>query len=187
MLASSPAPRSTTTSKPASASFFTESGTSATRRSPGLTSLGTPTFIEKGGATPIRRDRRLLGRETLPEGADQGLKRPQVGRFRPLAGLPAARLRPPMPTFVHAGQRLSYEVHGEGPRSVVLLPGLLFSEPHARAACARPRRPRQPGDHARPARARRVGQAAGHVALLDPDLRAARSSRCSTTSSSTRR
>ena len=33
---------------------------------------------------------------------------------------------PLMPTFVHAGQRLAYEVHGEGARSVVLLPGLLF-------------------------------------------------------------
>ena len=31
-----------------------------------------------------------------------------------------------MPTFVHAGQRLSYEVYGEGRRNVVLLPGLLF-------------------------------------------------------------
>jgi pimeloyl-ACP methyl ester carboxylesterase len=31
-----------------------------------------------------------------------------------------------MPTFVHAGQRLAYEVHGEGARSIVLLPGLLL-------------------------------------------------------------
>ena len=31
-----------------------------------------------------------------------------------------------MPTFVHAGQRLSYEVHGDGLRNVVLLPGLLL-------------------------------------------------------------
>jgi pimeloyl-ACP methyl ester carboxylesterase len=31
-----------------------------------------------------------------------------------------------MPTFVHAGQRLSYEIHGEGNRNVVLLPGLLL-------------------------------------------------------------
>ncbi len=31
-----------------------------------------------------------------------------------------------MPTFVHAGQHLSYEVYGEGQRNVVLLPGLLF-------------------------------------------------------------
>ena len=31
-----------------------------------------------------------------------------------------------MPTFVHAGQRLVYEVHGEGLRNVVLLPGLLL-------------------------------------------------------------
>jgi pimeloyl-ACP methyl ester carboxylesterase len=29
-------------------------------------------------------------------------------------------------TFVHAGQRLSYEVHGDGRRNVVLLPGLLL-------------------------------------------------------------
>jgi pimeloyl-ACP methyl ester carboxylesterase len=35
-------------------------------------------------------------------------------------------LRSLMPTFVHAGQRLAYEVHGEGPRNVVLLPGLLL-------------------------------------------------------------
>ncbi len=33
---------------------------------------------------------------------------------------------PFMPTFVHAGQRLAYEVHGEGQRNVVLLPGLLL-------------------------------------------------------------
>jgi pimeloyl-ACP methyl ester carboxylesterase len=31
-----------------------------------------------------------------------------------------------MPTFVHAGQRLSYEIYGEGNRNVVLLPGLLL-------------------------------------------------------------
>ena len=31
-----------------------------------------------------------------------------------------------MPTFVHAGQRLAYEVYGEGARNVVLLPGLLL-------------------------------------------------------------
>ena len=31
-----------------------------------------------------------------------------------------------MATFVHAGQRLAYEVHGEGARNVVLLPGLLL-------------------------------------------------------------
>ena len=31
-----------------------------------------------------------------------------------------------MPTFKHAGQRLSYEVYGEGSRHLVLLPGLLF-------------------------------------------------------------
>jgi pimeloyl-ACP methyl ester carboxylesterase len=31
-----------------------------------------------------------------------------------------------MPTFVHAGQQLSYEVYGEGQRNVVLLPGLLL-------------------------------------------------------------
>ena len=31
-----------------------------------------------------------------------------------------------MATFVHAGQRLAYEVHGDGARNVVLLPGLLL-------------------------------------------------------------
>ena len=31
-----------------------------------------------------------------------------------------------MPTFTHAGQRLSYEVYGEGSRNFVLLPGLLL-------------------------------------------------------------
>jgi hypothetical protein len=40
--AASPAPRSTSTSKPAGTSLPTTSGTSATRRSPGLVSLGTP-------------------------------------------------------------------------------------------------------------------------------------------------
>ena len=32
-----------------------------------------------------------------------------------------------MPTFRHAGQRFAYEVHGEGNRNLVLLPGLLFA------------------------------------------------------------
>ena len=40
-----PAPDSTTTSVPAFVSFATASGTSATRRSPGTVSRGTPTFI----------------------------------------------------------------------------------------------------------------------------------------------
>jgi pimeloyl-ACP methyl ester carboxylesterase len=31
-----------------------------------------------------------------------------------------------MPTFTHAGQKLSYEVYGEGSRNLVLLPGLLL-------------------------------------------------------------
>jgi pimeloyl-ACP methyl ester carboxylesterase len=31
-----------------------------------------------------------------------------------------------VPTFTHAGQRLSYEIYGEGNRSLVLLPGLLL-------------------------------------------------------------
>ena len=31
-----------------------------------------------------------------------------------------------MPTFTHAGQRLSYEIYGEGSRNFVLLPGLLL-------------------------------------------------------------
>ena len=31
-----------------------------------------------------------------------------------------------MSSFVHAGHRLAYEVYGEGPRNVVLLPGLLL-------------------------------------------------------------
>jgi pimeloyl-ACP methyl ester carboxylesterase len=31
-----------------------------------------------------------------------------------------------MPSFRHEGQRLAYEIHGEGNRNLVLLPGLLF-------------------------------------------------------------
>ncbi len=31
-----------------------------------------------------------------------------------------------MPTFKHEGQRLAYEVHGEGSRNLILAPGLLF-------------------------------------------------------------
>src|SRR3954447_5641132 len=42
---------------------------------------------------------------------------------------------------------------------------------HARRAGARARRPRAPCDHARPARARRVGPPARHVALLDERVR----------------
>ena len=33
-----------------------------------------------------------------------------------------------MPFFKHDGHRLAYSVYGEGPRAVVLLPGLLFSQ-----------------------------------------------------------
>src|SRR6266702_3204803 len=33
-----------------------------------------------------------------------------------------------MPTFGYQGHRLSYTVHGEGPRPTVLLPGLLLSQ-----------------------------------------------------------
>jgi pimeloyl-ACP methyl ester carboxylesterase len=46
-----------------------------------------------------------------------------------------------MPSFAHAGQRLSYEIYGEGSRTVVLLPGLLLPsrmhEPLAEALAAR--------------------------------------------------
>lgn len=46
-----------------------------------------------------------------------------------------------MPTFAHEGQRLAYSEHGEGPRVVVLLHGLLLSQrmhrPLARALAAR--------------------------------------------------
>jgi pimeloyl-ACP methyl ester carboxylesterase len=46
-----------------------------------------------------------------------------------------------VPYFRHEGQRLAYTVHGEGPRSLVLLPGLLFSQrmhlPLARELAAR--------------------------------------------------
>jgi pimeloyl-ACP methyl ester carboxylesterase len=46
-----------------------------------------------------------------------------------------------MPSFRHEGQRLAYEIHGEGHRDVVLLPGLLFGshmhEPLARELAAR--------------------------------------------------
>ncbi|KKL04471.1 hypothetical protein LCGC14_2615740, partial [marine sediment metagenome] len=31
-----------------------------------------------------------------------------------------------MPSFEHTGQSLTYEIHGEGNRNLVLLPGLLF-------------------------------------------------------------
>src|SRR5881296_427622 len=45
-----------------------------------------------------------------------------------------------MPSFRHEGQRLAYEIHGEGNRNVVLLPGLLFGsrmhEPLARELAA---------------------------------------------------
>ena len=37
-------------------------------------------------------------------------------------------LAPAMASFVHDGQRLHYAVYGEGPRPLVLLPGLLFSQ-----------------------------------------------------------
>ena len=47
----------------------------------------------------------------------------------------------PMPTFKHEGQRLAYEVYGEGNRYVVLLPGLLLPsrmhEPLAKELAAR--------------------------------------------------
>jgi pimeloyl-ACP methyl ester carboxylesterase len=46
-----------------------------------------------------------------------------------------------MPSFRHEGQRLAYEIYGEGHRDVVLLPGLLFAshmhEPLARELAAR--------------------------------------------------
>ena len=46
-----------------------------------------------------------------------------------------------MPYFRHDGQRLAYTVHGEGPRPVVLLPGILLSQrmhlPLARELAAR--------------------------------------------------
>ena len=46
-----------------------------------------------------------------------------------------------MPTFTHEGQKLSYEVYGEGSRALVLLPGLLLPsrmhEPLANALSAR--------------------------------------------------
>src|SRR5919109_1007385 len=46
-----------------------------------------------------------------------------------------------VPTFTHEGQKLSYEVHGEGTRTFVLLPGLLLPsrmhEPLADALSAR--------------------------------------------------
>ena len=33
-----------------------------------------------------------------------------------------------MPTFTHDGQRLAYTIHGEGPRTTVLIHGLLLSQ-----------------------------------------------------------
>jgi pimeloyl-ACP methyl ester carboxylesterase len=37
------------------------------------------------------------------------------------------RLRSPMPSFKYEGQKLAYELHGDGNRNLVLLPGLLFA------------------------------------------------------------
>jgi pimeloyl-ACP methyl ester carboxylesterase len=46
-----------------------------------------------------------------------------------------------VPTFTHAGQKLAYEIHGEGSRNFVLLPGLLLPsrmhDPLARALAER--------------------------------------------------
>ena len=92
-----------------------------------------------------------------------------------------------MPSFEVDGQRLAYTVYGEGPRLTVLLHGLLFNqrmhEALARALAARGNRVVTldllgHGDSDRPRR---------QVALLDAGVRRARSSRCSTTSTSPRR
>jgi pimeloyl-ACP methyl ester carboxylesterase len=50
----------------------------------------------------------------------------RLGSSTGFAAITTTTLARPMPTFVHAGQRLAYEVYGEGPRNVVLLPGLLL-------------------------------------------------------------
>jgi pimeloyl-ACP methyl ester carboxylesterase len=64
----------------------------------------------------------------------------EVGRFR-AHGRPGTSRLAAMPTFTHEGQRLSFEVHGDGSRALVLLPGLLFAsrmhDPLAEALSAR--------------------------------------------------
>ena len=63
--------------------------------------------------------------------------------------------------FTYEGRRLAYTVYGEGPRTTVLLHGLLLSQkmhrPLARALAAR-----EPRRHARPPRPRPLGPAARH-------------------------
>src|SRR5262245_33057088 len=56
----------------------------------------------------------------------QRARKPQVGQLSRRGPESDRYTRASMPTFVHAGQRLAYEVHGEGARNVVLLPGLLL-------------------------------------------------------------
>ena len=78
--------------------------------------------------------------EELLHLVDERSTRPRGWAVRPLGAESAARLRPPMPTFDHAGQRLAYEVYGEGSRNLVLLPGLLLpSRMHEPLAARRSR------------------------------------------------
>src|SRR6478609_9484563 len=82
--ARSPAPDSTTTSTPLDFRRLTTSGTSATRRSPGAVSFGTPTFMRGAKLSdPVRRGR--LPRPDRQRPARQGGER--------LAGDPDRRLR----------------------------------------------------------------------------------------------
>ena len=93
--------------------------------------------------TPGRVDRR---RQRLPDRVrhepdahDHGARAPHGGGDRrgdliEAEGRPVFIVRALMPYFKHDGHRLAYTVYGEGPRTVVLLHGLLLSQTHARAA-----------------------------------------------------
>src|SRR5262249_42740606 len=75
-----------------------------------------------------------------PSPLDERRSGPEVGWFSE-RGRPGTFRLAAMPTFTHEGQRFSYELHGEGSRALVLLPGLLFpsrmDDPLAEALSAR--------------------------------------------------
>ena len=79
-----------------------------------------------------------------------------------------------MPFFRHEGRRLAYTIYGEGPRTFVLVHGLLLSQKMHRPLAQRAGRARQPGRHARPARPRALRPPARHDALLDAASSASR-------------
>ena len=92
-----------------------------------------------------------------------------------------------MPTFTHAGQRLSLRGLRRGQAQHRAAAGTAVAEPHARAAGAGPGRPRQPGDHLRPARDTATRTARATCGATRCRSSRARWWRCSTTWSSTRR